>query len=150
MNANEILPLLWQGGKPPIGSELRMRGFSLLVLCAMEYQLPAHLFEGVEVVYAPNDDSWEGARADRVKMALTAARRVSAAMNEGRKCLVTCWAGINRSGLVTGISLHIVTGWSGDQCVRHIRARRKKALGNPHFSRLIRSLGTKRPQAIQL
>lgn len=119
-----------------------------MVLCAAEYQLPAHLFGGVEVVYAPNDDSAEGANPQPVRVALAAARQVQAAMMSGRKCLVTCWAGINRSGLVTGISLHLATGWPGDQCVRHIRARRKNALGNPHFSRLIRALGTKRPAAL--
>jgi protein-tyrosine phosphatase len=53
---------------------------------------------------------------------------------------VTCWAGRNRSGLVTAIALHKLTGFSGVQCVRIIRKARPLALTNLQFRAAIKAL----------
>jgi protein-tyrosine phosphatase len=123
---------------------LREKGFSVLALCASEFQPPAALFEGIRVIYAPNEDSWEGTHVNRLKLAIRAGIEVAQALQEGKKTLVTCRMGINRSSLVTAIALYLFMGWEGAKCVQHIRQRRKGTLSNSHFSRIIRTLGTRR------
>lgn len=137
LNANAILPLLWQGGRPPTGNRLHTYGFHALVLCAAEYQPDAHLFPGVEVIYAPNDDNFGQITREQIEGALAAARQTAALVRSGRKVLVTCWAGINRSGLVSAISVHLLTGWSGVACIRHVKSARRGALRNPAFQEVL-------------
>lgn len=140
-NANQIIPNLWQGAAPPVGGTVAAAGFTMLVLCAQEYQPAAVYFPGVEVVHAANDDNFEGVTRDQAATALAAARRVEAALKQGRKVLVTCRMGLNRSGLVTGIALHLFTGLPGVVCVQKIRQARRGALGNPIFRAMIGRLG---------
>ncbi len=59
--------------------------------------------------------------------------------------MVTCMAGINRSGLVSAVTLHMMTGRSGKDCVRHIQQCRPGALRNPRFVEWLSTL--KRPAA---
>lgn len=145
MNANQIAPNLWQGAAPPIGGTVAAAGYTMLVLCAEEYQPAAGYFPGVEVVHAPNDDNFETITREQAATALAAARRVEAALRQGRKVLVTCRMGLNRSGLVSGIALHLFTGMPGPACVKAVRTARRRALRNPVFSAMIGRLGV--PQA---
>ena len=73
-----------------------------------------------------------------VAIALQAARSVAGHLREGRVCLVTCHAGLNRSGLVSGLALRML-GYDGESAVRAVRAARgQQALGNEHFRRIVR------------
>lgn len=157
IEANEIVPNLWQGSVPHRGNSLRLFGIQMLVLCAREWQLDKfggpNAFPGVRVVQAPNDDSLEH-HLDRpkLKIALEAAHQVVAALDRGEKVLVTCAAGLNRSGLVVALSLHLRYGLSGDQCIRLIRKKRAspkrpdlKPLSNPEFTAALRHLGPTHP-----
>jgi hypothetical protein len=157
--AQELHPGLWQGEWPPPGRWLADRGFSTLVLCAMEYQPPytfpdqvamfvgmreANPWPGVEVIYAPlNDDE----RAQVVKppretlrAALRAGRVVAARLAQKRKVLVTCWQGRNRSGLVSALGLYLHLGISGEAATRIVQTRRTKGLRNPIFCEMMRNL----------
>jgi hypothetical protein len=134
VEANQIYPGLWQGSAPPQGSILRDAGFSLLVLCAQEHQPPGRLFEGVTVLNAPNDDhSYLPPSREQLQIALDAANQVAKAVQQQNKVLVTCWMGINRSGLVTALALHKLLGISGLEACALIRKARPSALSNPQF-----------------
>jgi len=139
MNADEVFPGLWQGGVPPEGEELRQAGFQLLVLCAVEHQPAAQKFPGLSVLKVPLADE-PNLVSDQVlrRVVMPAARFVAGSVQDGQKVLVTCHAGINRSGLVTGLALQMLTKWSGKACVERIRTRRHEmALCNPQFHRVV-------------
>lgn len=143
-----------------MGPILRRHGFHLLVLCAEEYQPPHQVpgrfqallesfsgepFPGVEVVYAPNaDDFIVPPSREQLASAVQAAESVVAALRAGKKVLVTCWAGLNRSGLVTALSLHKLRGMSGVAAIQQVKRYRKGALSNPHFQSALANIPSKR------
>lgn len=139
IDADEVCPGLWQGSVPPKGTELRQAGFNLLVLCAYEHQQPTMDFPGVSLLRIPLDDVSD-AVSDRVLLAhvLPVAHAVAGMVMDGMKALVTCHMGLNRSGLIVGLALRELTGWSGEDRVARIRAARGPfALGNSQFRRLV-------------
>jgi len=134
IEANRIHEGLWQGSRPPSGYHVKEAGFRLLVLCAREYQPPAEHFLGVEVIHAPNDDNaFVRPSREVMKKALEAAHRVAEVVREGGQALVTCWAGINRSGLVSALALHKLLGVSGLEAREIVRFARPNTLTNPQF-----------------
>ena len=125
LDANEIVPNLWQGSVPPKGEALQNKGFAVLVLCAREFQYQANLFPGIKVIHASNDDHGSlPLTREKLRVAIQAARQVVDALKAGQKVLVTCHAGLNRSGLVSALALHLFYGWSGAKCIALIRLRR--------------------------
>lgn len=146
VEADEIAPNLWQGSYPGTGRAVQASGFAMLVLCAMEIQDPAELFPGVEVIHAPNyDDGDHHLTRELLNVAIKAAHRVELAVKRGRKVLVTCRAGMNRSGLVSALALHFIYGWDGQTCIRRVRRMRKtngpiKPLSNSDFVQALRRL----------
>lgn len=153
VEASEIVPNLWQGSFPRPGEFVRASGFDLLVLCAFEHQEPASSYPGVKVLHAPNYDDGEPEHRldrDRLEIALRAAQQVADVVKSGRRALVTCAAGMNRSGLVSAIALHLIFGWDGDSCVQRVRNKREhwkgyRPLTNTDFTTAIRRL-TARPK----
>jgi protein-tyrosine phosphatase len=129
IDAHEIVPLLWQGSKPRPGRWLADIGFEVLVLCAREYQPTAVSFPGLVLINAPNDDHYFVSRED-LQGAVDAASLVAEHVKAGRKVLVTCLAGINRSGLVVALALHKAFGYSGQTCINLVRAKRRLADGD--------------------
>lgn len=148
LDAHEIIPNLWQGAHPPEQEELRELGFEVCVFCAAEWQRPSHLFPGVECVYAPNQDSYiRKPTRGELNIAVKAAQKVAEDVTKGKRVLVTCWAGRNRSGLVVGLSLHFLLGLDGNECIRLVQTRRLSdglALENPGFRHVLRRLGVKK------
>jgi len=129
---------------------LRQAGFDTIVLCAEEWQPPEvvdpmcasalnyqpgrHPYPGVTLVLAPaKDDFLIPPSRGTLALALKAASYVAQRVAQGGKVLVSCWAGKNRSGLVTTLALHKLTGRSGIQCMAMIRIARPEALTNPQF-----------------
>lgn len=145
VEASEIIPGLWQGSFPEPGPEVAKSGFTLLILCAQEYQMADEDYPGVRVIRAPNQDDSTPLSRNRLKIALDAAREAADELRAGGKVLSTCAAGLNRSGLVTGITLHLYKGWDGDKCIQHVRNQRGdrhglKALFNPIFAKAIKKI----------
>lgn len=147
LDADEIVPRLWQGALPPTGSAVSQAGFDVLVLCAREHQLPSVYFHDVEVVNAPNDDNvaYGPLTREKLKVALQAARRVVEMVKGGKSALVTCAAGMNRSGLVSALALHLLYGWPGDKCIKQVRTKRGprggyRPLSNSDFTKALRRL----------
>lgn len=152
VEANEIIPNLWQGSFPEPGREVSASGFNLLVLCARELQghdanhpFTSDDYWGVRLIHAPNRDDGSRLTRQQLQGAIAAGRQVAEAVKAGEKVLVTCQEGINRSGLVNGIALHLLKGWSGTKCVLHIRSMRKHpkgwmALKNPDFVKALENM----------
>jgi hypothetical protein len=149
VDANEIAPFLYQGSAPAGGDHLAKVGFHLVILCAKEYQPPVELFRSIDVIHAPNDDN--SARAptrQELKLAVAAAKQAAERVRDGKNVLVTCMAGLNRSGLVSALTLHMLFGWAGSQCASHVQARRHHALCNPQFVRVLSTLRPKQPERV--
>ena len=140
VEANRIAPRLHQGSAPPYGHVLYDAGFDLLVLCAEEHQPDALLFPGVEVVHCPMDDADRPPNNEELDYASTAAARAADVVRAGGRALITCWAGKNRSGFVMVLTLHNLTGRSGQSCIRRVRVGRPIALENAHFVAMLEQI----------
>jgi hypothetical protein len=134
-----VIPRLWQGGAPKPGHY----AFDLIVLAASEYQPTADKFPGSEILRVPLPDDWRGLTADaRDKLyasAVDASQEVADWHRAGKSVLVTCGAGLNRSGLVTGLALRDL-GHTADEAIALIRkARGAHALAGKAFPSFIRA-----------
>lgn len=169
VDATRVSRRLYVGSLPPTGRALHRAGFDVLVLCALpdEYALPSvygargqELYarfeaspergpggrEGIYVIGCPLDDSNDRTpdpsslrRADEV------ARAVAAEVRDGRRALLTCAQGRNRSAFVAALALHYLTGRSGRDCARKVRLERERRLGlpvlcNDWFNRVLDSI----------
>lgn len=146
---DEILPNCWQGSRPPIGNAVRDAGFATLVLCEAQYQPHEQSFPGVEVIRAPMfDDFTKSPPLRDVARAYRAARCAFEVARSNRKVLVCCHAGLNRSGFVSALVVHLATGASGKACVARVKSRRgPHALSNPIFAGMIERLLPTSPTA---
>lgn len=136
-HASEIVPGLFVGSKPPPG---RHEGIDVIVLGAMEYQPSAELFPGAEVIHVPlDDDPSRLMREDEIAAAMKVGSRVARRLRAGRRVLVTCAMGLNRSALIAAIAMHEVYGMKADEIIKRLRsARGMWALSNPNFEKLLR------------
>lgn len=156
LEANEIVEGLWQGSYPKPGPQVAQEGFEILVLTAREWQTPADEYPGVEVIHAPNDDhpSYPFTQ-ESLDTAINAGFEVAQAVRNKRKVLVTCAAGLNRSGLVSALALHFLFGWGGPQCMAHVRIRRglwrtPGVLYNQDFVRALSKVPSRKPRSLIL
>ena len=134
---------LHQCGAREIRSKLKELPFSLLILAAKEFQ-PEDEFTEVDKILVPLTDSASLSRG-KLQSTLKAAEKISDYAADkielGCHVLSTCMAGWNRSGLISGLTLHKLTEADGDEIVNHIRRNRSIfALSNPLFARYIRNL----------
>lgn len=144
---SRISEKLWQGGYPLRGAELAAAGFDVIVLSAEELQPESAeearvVFPGVEVVCAPLDDV-DPITPAIIRVANEAADYVARKVRLGRRVLVTCAQGKNRSGLISALTLVRLRGISGKEAalvVREARLPAAKALTNPAFSAYLESL----------
>ncbi len=136
----------WQSGAPLDLDALPAAGVSAVVLCAM----PSHYREegidvdrivpGLAILRAPMvDDQDAGIDAYTIQIACAAADRVVGMLGAGKRVLVTCMAGRNRSGLVSALTIMRRRGMSGAEAVEWIQARRDSALTNDSFAEWLRS-----------
>jgi Dual specificity phosphatase, catalytic domain len=138
---NEVVPGLWQGGHDVrsqdraacvVGDE-----FDLVVsLASREGYGPA---EGVEHLVLRMADA--GVGPDLARRIDELATAVAGAVRDGRRVLVRCSGGLNRSGLVVAAALtHL--GHDPEEALRLVRAARGPwALTNPGFVAHLRGSG---------
>jgi protein-tyrosine phosphatase len=136
IDANKIAPRLWQGADPPKGGLLRQLGFRVLVLCAEECQYPPSAFPGIRIINAPMDDAWYVAS----ETARRGANQAAELWRRGAPVLITCHMGLNRSGLVSALTLRAITGCSGNQAMLAIQRKRPNALYNKAFQTFLKRL----------
>ena len=136
MEASAITHRLWQGSVPSPGE---MLPFDLVVLCAEEHQMPSATFGArARVLRVPLTDLAKPLSPRRTHWAFRAAVEVARVYANGGRVLVTCAAGLNRSGLVNGLAL-LELGVDAPSAVAAIRRARPGALCNPFFEHLIYS-----------
>jgi protein-tyrosine phosphatase len=136
---SEIVPGLFVGSKPDPG---RHSGVDVIVLAALEYQPSAELFPGVEVIHVPLDDAPNRLlRNDEIADATEAGSRVARRLRAGRRVLVSCQMGLNRSALIVALAMYEVYGMSADEIIARLRKERGAwALSNLNFERLLRAV----------
>jgi protein-tyrosine phosphatase len=113
--------------------------FDGLVLCAYEYQ--PGCFPDVSTIWAPiRDDGSPMTREEQIE-AVKAAGKVIRLIKEGMRVLVTCYAGLNRSGLVCTIVLcKGPSQMDVDDAIELIKeARGSYALSNSDFVDFLRA-----------
>lgn len=137
IDANRIVEDIYQGSRPPPGKVLSKMGFDAVVLTAVEFQPPASKYPGVKVIHAPMEDDGEPIDPTTWENAVTAAAEVDHIVRHGGRVLVTCYQGLNRSGLVVALSLLMLTDLHPNDVVNLVQARRPGALFNRRFVRAI-------------
>jgi protein-tyrosine phosphatase len=107
---------------------------------AQEYQPRSHEFPCSEaVVHAPIDDNFQHMSLVERKAVDDASSLVARALRRGKRVLVTCYKGWNRSGVVSAMALRKAYGMPPDQAIALVRrARGPWALSNPQFVKYIR------------
>lgn len=148
MDAGHVTHRLWQGSVPTPGAALP---FDLVVLCAEEHQFPAGLYglrpfgNRARILRCPLTDRGQPLSAERTRLAFRTAVEVAHAYLRGERIVVTCQAGLNRSGLVVALAL-LELGVDSTTAIHRIRMARPPtasspgALCNPHFVQLILSV----------
>ncbi len=140
--ASRIVDGLWVGAAPPPGDY--SKDWDVIVFTAEEYQPDAKLFPNVRVRHFPYDDSNRPSAKD-LDTAWSAAEEVARYLREGRRVLVTCRMGRNRSALVAALAVYIVSGAPGREVCALVREKRvdqtgTNALENRSFRELLRAL----------
>lgn len=119
--------------------------FDVIVLSADEFQphksLICALAAAPQIIYAPLDDAQ--LTESEIRIATAAAENVANAYAEGKKILVTCFQGRNRSGLITALAMHLYYGMSGQEAVSIVKKQRKDVLTNPSFVDFLSTLPAK-------
>lgn len=137
LDANLVAPRLFLGSKPPPG---KYRWINVVTLCAKEYQPPSYAYPGLTVLRVPIvDDRWHPISPVDAALVVSNARSVARYLNGGSTVLVTCWAGFNRSALVSAIAMQLAYNLSADEAITQIRTfRSPEALFNERFEQFVR------------
>jgi len=137
IDATRLGSKLYIGSRPPTGDALRKAGFRVLVLAAASWQPKGSVaYPGLTVIHAPLRDAPD-VTEDEYATAQQAARIAARHVIAGRRTLIACEAGLNRSGFVAALTLHELTGWSGKTCADYVRAYRHGALFNTTFLKIL-------------
>lgn len=146
--ADWLFPKIWQGSRAML-SYGRLKHFSMLVLCAEEVQPPrGHFRDDLRVVRCPLVDDGSPLSLNEQALASHTAMEIARSAARGRRVLVTCNMGLNRSGLVSAMAIHRLTGSSGVTCMAIVARRRPGALQNRAFRSFLSQLPTTRPRVI--
>lgn len=138
--ASRISSRLWQGSRHSLQRKV-VAQFDVVVLCAVEIQpslehFPSH----VKVIRCPLEDQ-ELPLSDRdANRVMHTAQRCARSVLRERRTLITCSAGLNRSGLVMATTLHLLTGEPGFECARKVQTKRPGALFNRTFLKALYGL----------
>lgn len=151
MNADQVGKNLWVGGVPT-DHDAVSQNFDALVLAAKEHQhaFPAEKYPKVTVLHAPLNDA-KPTGQEQVT-ALRTALKVYELNKTGKKVLVTCAAGVNRSALIAGLAM-VISGMPASKVVSQIRHKRHPPSGatplfNEHFVKLLNAVGDQLHKAV--
>lgn len=131
IDAHEVAAGLWVGAFPEPHDlpEIRRRmRADAIVFAARELQPEERDYPGVQVVKAPLVDTIVMTEAEE-RTAVMASTFVAASLLKGRRVLVTCAQGVNRSALIAGLAMRGAYGMAPAKVIETIRARRQPAIG---------------------
>ncbi len=142
VEASRVWPKIWVGSAP--AENANFSGYSLVVLCAVEYQPELAHFPG-KIVRPAFRDTLSPLTADELARIAQAANLVANEVLQEGRCLVTCQAGLNRSAFVAALAMRQVTNLPADEIIETIRKNRKPypylgevALYNSQFVSIIK------------
>jgi protein-tyrosine phosphatase len=147
---DQLFPGLFQGSYPKLNKEL-MQQFDTVVYCAVEKQpKPAEIKtvpSGKHVIGVPlDDDPYQPITREQAADLIKVARQLAAQVRAGKRVLITCMMGMNRSGLMSALTLMLSTGCTGSDAAITVSSKRRpmadgtRALFNPMFARFIKTL----------
>jgi protein-tyrosine phosphatase len=112
----------------------RLQHFDLYVSTAAEWDPPQSVTGSFESIHIPlKDVPWDfRRRQDELGQLMNVAASIADQVRRGKKTLVYCNMGMNRSGLVTGLTL-LQLGYPLDRVLRLIRKRHGCTLSNGSF-----------------
>ncbi len=123
---------LWQGGSPVDYAWARAAGIDVVVdVSDPGPPPPEDELAGIDYRKCPlvdGDEMPDAAQLDEL------VDHVVEMLRAGRRVLVHCTYGRNRSGLVVALAVRQVFGISGADAARLVRERRRRALNNTTFS----------------
>jgi len=130
----QITPFLWMGGSPdtytPPSLPPSLDAILNLYVWA-KYKVPSGVEYKEETMYDTSEGSPDSGNA--WALAAWAFKRVKS----GRTTLIHCQAGLNRSGLITGMVMMLM-GWTAEEAIAEMRKRRSNAvLINPAFEQFL-------------
>lgn len=135
---DEVYPGLWIGGcwrgDPPPGA------FDVVLTLIPAGEADTRVPKPTLHVRWPLRDHGDDHGVDPGDLAQVVTRVVGW-VREGKRVLVRCYAGINRSGLVVGCALAELTGLDGRTVVRALREQRSPiVLINPTFAAIVEAI----------
>lgn len=135
IDAHRVSDKLWIGSYPKDPRTCDI--FDVIVLCASEKQTLPYACDNV--IRVPLED--DKPTASEVALALRAANAVNKLRRSGKRVLVTCAQGVNRSSWVAAMAM-IKTGTRPWKAIFDIREHRKPPIGmtplcNPHFTEIL-------------
>ena len=142
---DEIYTNLYQGGAPTQMDELRRDKFDVIVFCATDFQPSANAYFPTDCIFCPFKDNDAGPSPAKLKEIYELADKISMMIMGGKKVLITCAAGLNRSGLLTALVINKLTGWGGAACINLVRSKRRIVAGmsplyNQAFVKILQSI----------
>ena len=115
--------------------DLRRKGVDVVVNLTTQGDPDLVGVEGLEYIHCVMSD---GREVD-VETVFVLARKLAARIQEGKKVLVHCHAGQNRTGLISSATVALAMSLTGSQAVDLVQQRRKGSMGtNPDFERYMR------------
>ena len=146
---DQIYPNLFQGSYPRLTESL-MKQFDVVVYCAVEKQPSKSALKNVprnkKAIGIPlEDDPYQPITLELEHELKRRAFELAGMLRAGKKVLVTCAMGLNRSGIVSALTLMAVTGCHGRKAFETVQQRRRpaddgtRALFNPMFARFIQT-----------
>jgi protein-tyrosine phosphatase len=136
----ELVPgRLWHGGCPVDFGWVRDAGIDVIVdLADPDAYPPAEEIADLTYLKCPlvDDDSSVPDPAVTVRLASF----VSGLLDEGRRALVHCTFGRNRSGLITTLIVREQLGLSGAEALGYVQERRDRTVNNQAFARWLATL----------
>jgi hypothetical protein len=135
----ELIPgRLWQGGCPVDFDWVEETGIDAVIDFAdPDAHPPAGATDGMIYLKAPLVD---GEEVPDPALTLRLAALVAGLIEDGRKVLVHCTFGRNRSGLMASLIVRQVLGLSGAEAVAYVQERRDGTVNNVQFAEWLRSL----------
>lgn len=123
IDASRIHNKLYVGSFPP--AQLKTSGFDAVVLCAQEKQ---NVRPDILTIRVPFDDGPLPKRD--YQRAVKAAMTVTKLRKEGKRVLVTCHMGVNRSAFVAALSLMQLERLSAKAATELVRLCRQQDVGS--------------------
>lgn len=132
---------LYQSGYREIPWDLKKKEIHRVIFAAVECPPLSH-HSGAHLLHVPLDDKQKMSVKEyvfTVTAAMSIASQLAIDILKGRKVITSCNAGLNRSGLLSAMTLKTITDLSDDDIVSLIRQKRHQAaLCNSTFESMLK------------